>query len=231
MKQFNLTETEASELREFYILELERTKRKMAHIQSILSKFSDDAFPEKGKRGRPKKNKYDAIAEGISDTQLIDRKANKSLKHYRDEETTETLIPKRKGRPKKVLSAEEIKNKAKKERAKKNKKAKKDKKSGTPQMGGAKWTRFIMNKITGSGKPFTAKAMHEEAIVEMNIAPEFYRKSTMSIAACMSNMARKTGKLKTYAAEGLKNQFYGLPEWFEENGDLKQEYIAKLSKD
>ncbi|MDO9512008.1 MAG: hypothetical protein Q7J34_09630 [Bacteroidales bacterium] len=230
MKQINLTENEANELKEFYILKLEKTKRRLAHFQSILAKFEETESPIKSKRGRPKKiTSVEEIPETPKPKKSVKKIAKKTEKVIAISEAEVIAEPKKRGRPKKVYTAEEIALNNKKAKALARKKAgKKTKKNPKKPSTKANWTEFIMNTIIDTSRPITAKAMHDTAVKTLNIAPEMQKKSNMSVAACMSNLARKTGKLKTYAAEGLKNQFYGLPEWFEENGDLKSEFMSKI---
>lgn len=67
--------------------------------------------------------------------------------------------------------------------------------------------------------------------------PENLRRDYVTnLSATLSNLTRD-GYINKARLKGIKGNYYGLPEWFEENGDLKAEYadstlhyLIKVSK-
>lgn len=189
MKTLVLTEQEAIDLKEFYILEMARAKRQLLHYQQVLEKLEDVDIkvpekklktakpatdgPKKG-RGRPKKVVSDVVAvEPVEKKTPAKKKAVKAAKPApADADNT----PKRRGRPKKeVIPAVEV---AKEKPVKKAKE--KEAKASLPKPRAAKPKKAV--------KPETAAP---EAVVSEMIAPKPPKKT-----APKPKKAKKTAKKK-----------------------------------
>jgi hypothetical protein len=179
------------------------------------------------KRGRPRK----MVVEGEEPAPKVRAPKKVAL----DENGNPIEQPSRKrGRPRKEAD-EKAEKKAKRGRPKKRGRKKvrkpvvrKTGKKGLKSVKRANWTEFVLDSMSEFEKPFSSKELLNLAIERLEIPSEMHEKSRMSIAACLSNLASKRGKVKIFSMPDSKTQVYGLPEWFNENGDLAEAFVQKL---
>lgn len=179
------------------------------------------------KRGRPRK----VVVEGEEPAP----KVRAPKKPILDENGNPIEQASRKrGRPRKEAD-EKAEKKAKRGRPKKRGRkkvrkpaARKSSKKGLKSVKRANWTEFVLDSMAEFEKPFSSKELLNLAIERLEIPAEMHDKSRMSIAACLSNLASKRGKVKIFSMPDSKTQVYGLPEWFDENGILADAYVQKL---
>jgi len=138
MKTLVLTDQEAIDLKEFYILEMARAKRQLLHYQQVLEKLefvninvpekelkgekSTDTKPPKKGRGRPRK----AVSEPVV-TELAEKKPRAKRNTAKADKPTPEIIdntPKKRGRPPKAITPPVDIPEAKPKRQAKEKKAK-----------------------------------------------------------------------------------------------------------
>ncbi len=293
MKSIILTDQEAHELQEFYFQELEKTQRKLNHLQGILGKLEIEEVSEKPqkpakvpsqkaletvvetetlltevaepkKRGRkkkvvdiaevsepkrrgrpklekpvdenpsePKKRGRKKIERPVDEVPSEPKKRGRKKKEILPETDGIDQPAKKRGRPKRILLDENgnviSKGKAKpKKRGRK--KIRKSKKSSGKSPARANWTQFVLDTMIEFSKPFSSRELLMLAVERLGIPDDMFDKSRMSIAACLSNLASKRGKVKIYSVPDSKTQVYALPQWFDESGELGEDYVQRISK-
>lgn len=224
MKKITLSKEEIEDLKDLYQSEIDRAQRRIESLKSILRKIEkgdledeyDVASPKK--RGRPKKIAADADKNNIAKE------------------------PKKRGRKPKVNSETEP-EKQKKERErivkkkaetspskKKGRKPKSLNKGLKPTIGGEKikWNDLIIDIFKTNDKLLQAKDL-TIAVLEKLQLPEVEKNRTrMAVATNLTKLSKYENKILKYYRPNNKIAYYGLAEWFHEDGTLKPEYQNKF---
>lgn len=208
--------SELKEMKEFYLLEQQKLSSQLAHIQKILSKLGEKSLKKetetssapKGKRGRPRKNPDEAP------------KAKSGLGRGRPRKNpllvnTEPKALKRRGRPRKEQSQES------------NTEASNSKSNKEPKV--SKWSQFILQKLQEADKPLSAEELSKLAMEGQNQSEENKKSINQSILSNIFRLKKAGNQLNLISIKG-RGKFLTLPNWYDENGLIKNEYVLRLKE-
>lgn len=242
MKKITLSKEEIEDLKDLYQSEIDRAQRRIDSLKSILKKIeksdlgneNDLAAPKKRgrkpkvkeaseptatkKRGRPKK-----IATEV-DKSVISKEPKK--RGRKPKVNPETKAEEQKKEHKKITK-KKIKTSAPKKRGRKPKTLNKGLK---PKIGGEKikWNDLIMDIFKSNDKLLQAKEL-TVAVLEKLQLPEIEKDRTrMAVATNLTKLTKYEKKLLKHFRPNNKIAYYGLAEWFNEDGTLKPEYQNKF---
>jgi len=88
------------------------------------------------------------------------------------------------------------------------------------------WVPFVLNTIKEHNTLLQRKELTNIAMEKFKID---YKKAKTSVLSSVKDQEFHTKKLKSYVINGIIGKYYGLPEWFYRNGQLKEEYKKKLT--
>jgi len=130
-----------------------------------------------------------------------------------DAETdVETILPVRKSAAKKAESPSPVPSR-------------KRKKSGRK----SKWELLILKRMRQLDKPVTYDELTEE-IMNFSKLPESKKKSTkQAVVNVVFRLRNRDRKLDTFSI-GTREKYIALKNWFENPGEIKKEYAAKIEK-
>jgi len=113
----------------------------------------------------------------------------------------------------KLDSADEASSPAKAVQAKKEKPAKKESKQ-------FKWSEFVFETLKKNKRVMSAREFIKFASVHFDATKENQDMVKRNLPPILSRLERITKTLKTTKKRGSVGRFYGLPEWFSEDGKL-----------
>lgn len=211
MKNLTLSENEINEMISFYSQELEKAKQRIAHITHILKKLMS------------KEEYKTALLTGFEgpETIVTHRGRKRGAKRAPENEgSVPVIVPKKRGRKPKPVGENAVKavpgRKTRKGATKKEKSKR------------IKWTSFILDTLREKDSLLLANSITHIAMEKYKIAPEGKEKIRLAVANCLARLANVEKKVITYNVKEIRGRFYALPEWFDENGVLKEEYTGKL---
>lgn len=246
MKKISLSDVEVNELLDLYQSEIDRAQRRISNLKTIIKKLSEgksieitEEEPEKikSKSGRKPKVKVPVVPQKAEVVKVVEKE------------------PARKGRKKKVVAAvkAETKQEKKKEVVKSKPTPKKDtkkkkaipvkaapKKRGRkpkslrkPIKGGkgkekVKWNDFIVDTIKAKNSLMLASSLTQAALEKFQIPNSDRDRVRMAISTTLTKLANKDKVLRTHSEKGLRGAFFGLNTWFNDKGNLTNEYKKKL---
>jgi len=100
----------------------------------------------------------------------------------------------------------------------------KNEKNTKQSRGKSVWLAFILDTIKGHNKILSAKHIVDLAMDKFKISNEKYTQIRVLLANNISSLENKKGIIKSSKIKGDRANYYGLSEWFNENGNLKSEY-------
>lgn len=242
MKKITLSKEEIEDLKDLYQSEIDRAQRRIDSLKSILRKIEkgdlgdeqDAALPKK--RGRKPK-----VKEATEPTAPKKRGRPKKIAADADKSII-VKEPKKRGRKPKVNS-ETKPEKQKKERkriVKKNVKTSPPKKRGRkpkslnkglkPTIGGEKikWSDLIIDIFKSNDKLLQAKELAVAALEKLQLPEVEKNRTRMAVATNLTKLSKYEKKILKYSRPDDKIAYYGLAEWFHEDGTLKPEYQNKF---
>lgn len=243
MKKISLSQNEIEDLKDLYQSEIDRAQRRIESLKSILKKIEKgdlDTKPEApAKRGRkPKTAQPKPTAEAPKKRGR--KPKNQTLK------TEEPTIkePKKRGRkPKaKAASATAPAKKTKKTKVSKRKtkvavpkkrgrKPKPLRKSLKQSAGGekVKWVDLITSIFKTNNALMQANTLTVEAMKKLGLPEVEKDRTRMAVATNLTKLTKHDKKIVKFTREGDKVAYYGLAEWFNEDGSLKNEFKERFA--
>lgn len=210
MKEIKLSENEVNELVDLYQTEIDRARRRIENLQSILKKLTKEtASKTRGKKAATKSTNTKGKTS-----------AKKEL-----EETVETAAEEVKKSDKKKRTTKS--KAAPKKRGRKPKKTRKSIKKGNGEAK-VKWVELIQTILAEKQNLLLASSLTLEAMTRLGIDEVERDRVRMAISTNLTKLTKYDGVLKKYTIEGQKGAFYGLSEWFNEDGTLKGDYKNRL---
>lgn len=90
------------------------------------------------------------------------------------------------------------------------------------------WVGKIVTTLTANNRPMQSSEIISH--IEENYK-ETFKNAIVKSKHLSPNLVKavKYGRIKKYRINGVLGHFYGLPQWFDENGKLKKEYKEKES--
>jgi len=101
-----------------------------------------------------------------------------------------------------------------------------DQPSGSPSR--YNWSETAIECIKGHNR-FLQTTDILECVLDPETRKDEKKKknATVGISVALNNLCSR-GTLKKIVIQGVKGHFYGLPEWFNEDGSVKKEYLTNL---
>ncbi len=90
------------------------------------------------------------------------------------------------------------------------------------------WGKFIKSRLRATQTPLSYDDMTYHAIAIKNLEPGDFEKTRQKIVAAAFNLRNKQDAIDTFAIKGSRTKYMGFKEWFEREGQLKQEFIDKI---
>ncbi len=133
----------------------------------------------------------------------------------------------------KTKKAKATKKKVAKVKALPKKRGRKPKSLRKPIKGGkgkdkVKWNVFINETITSKDSLMLASSLTHAALEKFEIPASDRDRVRMAISTTLTKMANKDKILQTYTQEGIRGAFFGLAKWFDDKGELNNDYKKKL---
>jgi len=242
MKKITLSKEEIEDLKDLYQSEIDRAQRRIDSLKSILKKIEkgdlgdETEVPTPKKRGRKPK-----VAKPIESTAPKKRGRPKKVT-AEDAKAPEAKEPKKRGRkPKeKPEQAKQVAKKPRKKTAKKKVKPAAPKKRGRKpkslrkslkqNIGGEKikWNNLIIDIFKSSDKLLQAKDLTQAALERLQLPEVEKDRTRMAVATNLTKLTKYDKKVVKYSRPGDKIAYYGLTDWFNEDGSLKDEYQNKF---
>ncbi|NOX45732.1 MAG: hypothetical protein GXO89_02000 [Chlorobi bacterium] len=92
----------------------------------------------------------------------------------------------------------------------------------------SRWSDYVLELLRAEDKPMPIKTLTERAMKEFNIEAKLFDKTKLAVTRSMSQLDKKSNKVGRYRIKGSRSGYFGLKEWFDTNGQLKQEYKEKI---
>ncbi|RPH33268.1 MAG: hypothetical protein EHM93_05530 [Bacteroidales bacterium] len=145
------------------------------------------------------------------------------------EEKKEIKVIERVKKPK----SKTVKKKVIKVKAEPKKKGRKPKSLRKPIKGGkgkdkVKWNDFINETLTVKDSLMLASSITQAALEKFDIPANDRDRVRMAISTTLTKMANKDKVLHTYTQTGIRGAFFGLAKWFDDKGELNNDYKKKL---
>jgi len=90
------------------------------------------------------------------------------------------------------------------------------------------WTNYIMKRLRQVQRPITYDDLIHDAMLNFNKSKEELEKVRQAIMNSAFRLRKKQGKVQTYRKPGSKEKYIGLRKWFDEQGNLLEEYKKKI---
>lgn len=187
----------------------------------------------KATRGRPAKQKVDVKKEAVKEAEVVlaEPKAKRGRKPKVKEAQAKQPKPK-KVKAEKPLKAKKV-AKVKAEKPAKVAKAKKTATKSAPAKRGRKisanskksrWTDTILQILEKEGKVQTSRQIIDQVMVLQNIPESDRSKTRSTITGSLSDLKLETKRIKSTPVPGQKGELYGLSQWYDEGGNLIEQY-------
>ncbi len=169
------------------------------------------------KRGRKPKN------QALKTEEPTAKEPKKRGRKPKAKETSATVTPK-----KTKISKRKTKAEAPKKRGRKPKTLRKSLK----QMAGGekiKWVDLITSIFKTSNALMQANTLTIEAMNKLGLPEVEKDRTRMAVATNLTKLTKHDKKIVKYTREGDKIAYYGLAEWFNEDGSLKDEFKERFA--
>ncbi len=90
------------------------------------------------------------------------------------------------------------------------------------------WTNYIMKRLRQVQRPITYDDLIHDAMLNFNKSREELEKVRQAIMNSAFRLRKKQGKVLTYRKPGSKEKYIGLRKWFDDAGNLLEEYKKKI---
>jgi hypothetical protein len=223
MKKLNLTNAEFANLREIYVNELEKTQKRLEHLQSVLKKLEVDLEEETIVPDKLKNIVKDVVkVQGKSNTKRPKKVLSKPAKASKSNALTEKTVDVKN----EIVTATKIDDKPKAKRGRKPKGEQKPLKRGTGKSK-VKWNDFVMDTLKRLNAPSLSSNIAAEAVYKFKTPQADIGRVKLVISGALSKLVNTEKKLLTQKIPGSREKLYGLREWFNDKGELLPEYSKK----
>lgn len=90
------------------------------------------------------------------------------------------------------------------------------------------WGEFIIDTLKTLDRPLTYEDLIAEAIKHFKTPEEKLVSTRQAVVNSAFRLRKHHGEVETIGIKGQKEKYVGLIDWFEDNGNLKAQYKAKL---
>lgn len=240
MKKISLSQNEIEDLKDLYQSEIDRAQRRIESLKSILKKIEKgdlDTKPEApAKRGRKPK-----AAQPKPTTEAPKKRGRKPKNQVLKTEEPVAKEPKKRGRKPKAKAVSAVapakKTKVGKRKTKvaapkkRGRKPKPLRKSLKQSAGGekVKWVDLITSIFKANNALMQANTLTTEAMKKLGLPEVEKDRTRMAVATNLTKLTKHDKKIVKYTREGDKVAYYGLAEWFNEDGSLKNEFKERFA--
>jgi len=241
MKNIPLTETEIKEIKDHYTLELEKIQKRANEITNILQKIS----PSNLKAESPKPIVENKVAE-VKVKSVKAKKAEKPVspviiaKPAKPVASVKVSVDKKvEAKAAKVKPASNKKSdvvipkivskkaekpakptKVKAEKAAKTADSSKKIRKPNSESKKSLYEAFILDSLKKENKLISSKTLFDSVEKQFNVKAPDYSKMKATVTVILSK-TKANGALKDYTQPGIKSKLYGLKEWFDASGKVK----------
>lgn len=212
MKKITFTDEEVNELKAFYYEELDRITRRMEVIKSFLAKLGTDIS---GNVVKVSNDNYEQTNTVDENYELVSAKRGRNIKAEGSYNES-----------KKSLTTSKIINKIIKDKTAEVEVTEK-KKPGRKSL----WGAFIFGELNKKEIPLPSATLIDNAIKHFNAKNDDEKeKIKSSIIGILSKLSTREKTLIQFREKGIKNKYFCLPEWLDEQGELKLHIAQKFEK-
>ncbi|HDP76423.1 MAG TPA: hypothetical protein ENN49_11315 [Bacteroidales bacterium] len=242
MKKITLSNDEIEDLKDLYQSEIDRAQRRIDSLKSILRKIEKGDLGDEKEVAAPKKRGRKPKAKEVAEPttpkkrgrpKKITAEANKSAqtgepkkRGRKPKENSETKAEKPKKEPQKV-TMKKVKTSPPKKRGRKPKSLRKRLKP-TIEDEKIKWNDLIIDIFKSNDKLLQAKDLTMRVLEKLQLPEVEKDRTRMAVATNLTKLTKYEKKIFKYARPDHKIAYYGLAEWFNEDGTLKPEYQNKF---
>jgi len=241
MKKITLTKSEVEDLVDLYQTEIDRAQRRIESLKSILNKIEKGDLGEENEAPAPQKRGRKPKAVKETEPAMPKKKRGRPKKVTDEKaQAIEVKEPKKRGRKPKAKpensleTPKKITKKTKKVKAttpkKRGRKPKSLHKSLKQDIGGEKikWNNLIIDVFKTNNRLLKSKDLTFEVLQKLQLPEDEMNRTRMAVATNLTKLTKYDKKILKYSREGEKIAYYGLAEWFNEDGSLKSEYQNKF---
>jgi hypothetical protein len=91
-----------------------------------------------------------------------------------------------------------------------------------------KWGEFILEFLNSQNRLVRVGSIIDEAKAQYDIPEEEYKGTEQAIYNGLNRLQKVNKEVNKYQIPGKKGQYYGLREWFNEDGTPKDEFLEKV---
>lgn len=242
MKKISLSKNEIEDLKDLYQSEIDRAQRRIESLKSILKKIEKGDLGGDDETSAPKKRGRKPKADKTVEPAKPKKRGRPKKVAVQSSQAAEVKEPKKRGRKPKVQSqelekeAKKLSKKISKRKVKvsppkkKGRKPKSIRKSLKQNLGGEKikWNNLIIDIFKGNNKLLQAKDLTQYALERLQLPEVEKDRTRMAVATNLTKLTKYDKKVVKFTRQGDKIAYYGLAEWFNEDGSLKSEYQNKF---
>ncbi len=242
MKKITLSKEEIEDLKDLYQSEIDRAQRRIDSLKSILRKIEKGDLGDEKEVAAPKKRGRKPKVKEAAEPTAPKKRGRPKKNTAEADKSAQTKEPKKRGRKPKVASETKAERpkKGRKKIAKKKVKTSPPKKRGRkpkslrkglkPTVGGEKikWNNLIIDIFKSNDKLLQAKDLTVGALEKLQLPEVEKDRTRMAVATNLTKLTKYEKKILKYTRPDDKIAYYGLAEWFNEDGTLKPEYQNKF---
>jgi hypothetical protein len=94
----------------------------------------------------------------------------------------------------------------------------------------SKWGAFVKDKLKETQTPMTYEQLVDVAMKEFKIQESKRANTRQAIISSAYRLRNLYGELKTFAMKGSRIKFVALPDWFNTNGRIKNEFSSRIKE-
>ncbi|QKG79116.1 hypothetical protein [Tenuifilum thalassicum] len=236
MKKIALTPSEIEDLKDLYQTEIDRSLRRIENLKSILKKLEDETDNDSSdKVSTPKKRGRTPKSAEVNDSEQAKKRGRKPKNITADDSENQEVLPKKRGRKPKNINAEsevktsttsKTKKAAPKKRGRKPKSVKKRLKQNLGK-NKIKWSDLIIDILKTNNKPLLSKDITTAALQKLELPEVEKDRTRMAVATNLTKLTKEAKSVIKYKPDGEKSSYYGLAEWFNQDGSPKPEFLKK----
>lgn len=92
------------------------------------------------------------------------------------------------------------------------------------------WSNFVLDTLASEATPLLWSQLADRAIVTFGIDAASTKKTKMVVAGVLTKLLNTDKKIVQQKVPGSRGKYYCLPSWFSDGGELKEEYLGRISK-
>ena len=90
------------------------------------------------------------------------------------------------------------------------------------------WEEMIVKRLKAINKPLNFDELTEEIMAFGLIPKDKFESTKKTIKGVTTRLRRQNKSIQTFSVPGLRVKYIGLRKWFDENGEIKEEFKTRL---